>query len=138
MVAVCQLDGQLTIFDYIKTLSGEKEKEKFSWDDDINDIYENIVKLTEKFNIPIKNAEWSIWGHVPQYGYRMSLTIELCKERQNEIIEFLTQLNEIVEYADKREIELSPMQPVFIGSDRNGWMHIFSTFNDKKRRNRKE
>ncbi len=124
-----ECEGQINIFDFIKP---DNKNQNFSWDNDINIIYDKICDLAEKFNITIANSEWKVWSHVPQFGYRMSVTLHLKKETLQD--DFWNDLNSIVEYGKQKEIEISPMQPFFISADRNGCMHIFSTFMDKARR----
>lgn len=126
-----QLEGQMDIFDFLKSV--ETTKPSFSWDKDINVIHEKICTLAKNLNIPMSRAEWDVWDHVPQYGYRMSITLNLTQESVKQK-EFWTALDEIVVYGKKKEIEIYPMQPMFIGSNRNGSMYIFSTFMDKGRR----
>ena len=130
-MVVCQLEGQMNIFDFLKPV--ETTKPSFSWDKDINIIHEKICNLAEKFNIPVKRAEWDVWNHVPQFGYRMSITLDL-KHSDIENGELWIELDDIVTYGKQKNIEVYPMSPIFLGNDRDGWMHIFSTFMDKERR----
>ena len=129
-----QLEGQMNIFDFLKPV--EKEP-SFSWDKDINTIHEKIRDLAEKLNIPMKRAEWDVWNHVPQFGYRMSITLDLTRS-DVEKGELWIALDEIVAYGKQRNIEISPMSPIFLGDSKNGWMHIFSTFMDKERRKKRK
>lgn len=106
---------------------GDKKIPRFSWDTDINVIHNRLVQLVEKHGLSISDDEWSIWSHVPQYGYRMAMAVESDKFTE----EFLAELGEIVEYAKTKKIEISPMDAYL------GTMHIYSTFEDKERRKRK-
>ena len=129
-----QLEGQMNIFDFLKPV---EEKPSFSWDKDINNIHEKIRDLAEKLNIPMRRAEWDVWNHVPQFGYRMSITLDLTRS-DVEKGELWIALDEIVDYGKQRNIEISPMSPIFLGNNKNGWMHIFSTFMDKERRKKRK
>ena len=126
------VDGQLSIFDYISnTEMRSKMSYEFSWDKDINEIHYKLLNLTSKYDMSVTRDEWSVWKHVANLGYRMSITIDIRKEQLTE--EFLKELNDIVDYANSRKVELSPMSPIFLGEDENGWMHIFSMFLDRER-----
>lgn len=125
-----QLEGQMNIFDFLKPV---EITPCFSWDKDINVIHEKICNMAEKFNIPMKKAEWDVWNHVPQFGYRMSITLDL-KHSDVENEELWNEMDDIVAYGKQQNVEISPMTPIFLGNDRDGWMHIFSTFMDKERR----
>lgn len=122
-----EVEGQMSIFDFVQNST---KNEDFSWDDDINSIYKMITTLASEYNIPVSKAEWSIWGHVPQFGYRMSITLDVEKSQLTD--DLWQRLKSIIEYAESKRIEISPMTPVFLGSEK-GWMHIFSTFLDRER-----
>lgn len=129
--------GQMNIFDYLSEVSAPSvSKKDFSWDADINDIHKMLTTLTEDFGLTAK-SEWSIWGHVPRYGYRMSFSIDLTEEDYNND-NFLERLDGIVDYAKTKDIELSPFAPVFLRKGECGFMHIFSMFLDRKRQLRKD
>lgn len=122
---------QLDIFSFLN----QSEEKLFCWDDDINEIHSKLVGLSNKYGFKIDKQEWDIWDHVPQYGYRMTFNILIDKNKYTE--DFLQKLHEIVEFADGRNIELSPVAPYFYSNDNNGHMFIFSTFKDKERRKRR-
>lgn len=122
------ISGQLSIFDI---LNPTPLKQTFSWDDDINIIHESIINLAEKFNLRTSGSKWEVWNHVPQFGFRMSVSLHMMQEQL--VDEFWDELNEIVNYAKQKKIELSPMAPTFIRNDEEGWMHIFSMFLDRER-----
>lgn len=117
------MKGQMNLFDFL-------HESPFCWDDDINEIYTLLLQLVDVFQMKVGKADWKIWDHVPQFGYRMTFDIILKKEQYTET--FLKELDRIVSFAKKREIELSPFAPHFFGAE-TGHMHIFSTFEDKKR-----
>lgn len=123
--------GQMTIDDFLC------EEKPFSWDADINYIYDKLNQLAKRFNLSTRKAEWSVWEHVPQYGYRMSYHFVVGKSMENQK-DFIDALNQICKEAKKRKIELSPMWgAVWWDNDGVGKLTVFSTFLDgrKKRRN---
>ncbi len=125
-------DYPLTPDDYC--VMGDKKIPRFSWDDAINEIHRRLVNIVEKHQLSIGDVEWSVWSHVPQYGYRMWIDVEGTKEQFTEV--FFEDLQEIIDFAKKEEIELSPSMPIFFG-DEPAPMYISSTFMDKERRKRK-
>ena len=67
---------QLDIFSYLQP----QEKEKYCFDDDINEIHEKLIEIADKYKISIGRDEFTIWSHVPQYGYRMDLGMKVTRE----------------------------------------------------------
>lgn len=121
---------QLDIFSYLQP----KEKEKYCFDDDINEIHEKLIDISEKYNITIYRDEFAIWSHVPQYGYRMSLGMKVTREDlRND--DFQKDIDDIVEIAKEKEVELSPMWGAifFFKEEETANLSIYSTFMDKKR-----
>ena len=116
---------QLNIFSFL-----DIQHEQFCWDNDINNIYDRLTALVSKHNLTCDKAKWEIWEHVPQYGYRMTFTIQHTYQTYTD--DFITELSEIVDFAKSRNVELSPHEPHFFGDI--GYMYIYSTFMDKKRR----
>lgn len=130
MIAIFE---QISIFDFLDT---DKPK-SFSWDDDINEILEKLKQFANTYNLEISKQEWKIWEHVPQFGYRMSVGLEVTRsivERDD----FWDGINAIIDYAKSLKIELSPFQPYFFGGQSTTTMSIFTTFLDAERRKRKE
>lgn len=125
-----QLPGQMTIDDFLC------EDEPFSWDSDINEIHEKLNQLAKRYNLKTREAEWSVWDHVPQYGYRMSFDFIVGKSMENQK-DFIGELNEICEFAKEKNIELTPMWGA-VWWDKNGTgnLTVCSTFLDKERRKR--
>lgn len=121
--------GQMSIFDFIEP--PPKDPYEFCWDADINEIHCRLVKLVAKHRLLISDEEWEIWSHVPQYGYRMWIDVEVTSGQFTEA--FLGDLQEIIDFAKKRKIELSPSMPMFFG-DEPAPMYISTTFMDKERR----
>ncbi len=128
---------QLDIFSFLEPQE-QSIKSGFSWDSDINQIYDKLLKTASKFQIPISKAEWTIWSHVPQYGYRLWLNMEVTREIvQNE--DFLNDIEEIIKFAESRKIELTPMWGAcsFFKNKETANLSISTCFMDKKRRKRK-
>lgn len=124
--------GQMTIDDFLC------ENEPFSWDADINKIYEKMNQLAKRYNLKTREAEWSVWDHVPQYGYRMSFTfiVGKCMEQQEDFVE---DLNAVCNYAKDKNIELCPMWgAVWWNKNGTGDLTVYSTFLDKERKRRME
>lgn len=125
---------QLDIFSFFET----QEKLSicdFSWDRDINEIYERLLKTASKYLISTGKAEWTIWSHVPQYGYRLWLDMKVTKEiLQNE--NFLNNIEEIVKFAESKKIELSVMWGAcfFFKDEHTANLSISTCFMDKERR----
>lgn len=124
--------GQISIFDIL-----EPNREKpFSWDSDINEIHKQLKQFTERHGLEIEREAWSVWDHVPQFGFRMSIGIQITRQ----IVEkdaFWDELNEIVQQAKVRKVELSPFQPFFFGGSNTTTMSVFTTFMDNERRKRR-
>lgn len=126
------MDGQMTIDDFLC------EEKPFSWDSGINRIYDELNQLAERFNLATRKAKWSVWEHVPQYGYRMSYCFVVGKSMENQK-DFIDALNRICEEAKKRKIELSPMWgAVWWDNDGIGELTVFSTFLDSRKNRRNE
>lgn len=117
------MTGQMSIFDYI-------ESPQFSFDNDINTIVEMLDQIVEKNNLKAEK-EWTVWQHVPNFGYRLAYDISYHVLTG----EFIMELNEIIKYARKKKIELSVYyNDELIADDGYRHMDIYSTFIDKKRR----
>lgn len=127
-----EIYGQLSIFDLV-------EDNGFCWDSDINEIYKKIEDISKKYNLPMSRAEWRIWEHVPNLGYRMSITLEIKRcQLTSELGEALAH---VVDFASERNIELSPINPYYFDLDDNPnesrHMYIYSMFKDKARQKRR-
>lgn len=129
---VAVMAGQMDIFSFIESLS--KDTDMFSWDEDINEIVEKLDAVAKKNELNVSKKQWSVWGHVPQFGYRLIYTIEVHRQESEE---FQKELMDIVEFAKERDVELSVYEPHFFEDEIVSSMYIFSTFLDKKRQKRK-
>lgn len=121
---------QLDIFSYMQP----QEKEKYCFDDDINEIHEKLIEIANKCKISIGRDEFTIWSHVPQYGYRMDFEMKVAREDlRND--DFQKDIDDIAEIAKEKEVELSPMwgSIFFFKEDEIATLSIYSTFMDKKR-----
>lgn len=121
---------QLDIFSYLQP----QEKEKYCFDDDINEIHEKLIEIANKYRISICRDEFTIWSHVPQYGYRMALGMKVTREDlRND--DFQKDIDDIVEIAKEKEVELSPMWGAifFFKEDKIATLSFYTTFMDKKR-----
>lgn len=121
---------QLDIF----SLMQQQEEEKYCFDDDINEIHNRLIEIADKHGISIERDEFTIWSHVLQYGYRMDLGMEITrKDLTNE--GFQKDIDDVVEIAKQREIELSPMWGAifFFREDEVATLSFYTTFMDKKR-----
>lgn len=121
---------QLDIFYYMQ----QKEKRKYCFDDDINEIHEKLIEIAGKYGISIGRDEFTIWSHVPQYGYRMDFGMKVAREDlRND--DFQKDIDDIVEIAKEKEVELSPMWGAifFFKGEETATLSIYSTFMDNKR-----
>ena len=122
--------GQISIFDILKNDTEVLEDGyEYSWDNDINEIHYKLVNLVSRHRISIQNDKWEIWSHVPHFGYRMSFSMNITSEMYTE--ELFQELQEIVDFAEERQVELSVMNPIFYSDI--GTLYVFSMFMDKKR-----
>lgn len=127
-----ELEGVVTTDSLFERL---KEKKAFCWGKDINEIYEKLVSITEKYGLGTGKQEFAVWSHVPQYGFRLTFTIYLTEDQMTD--DFLKDLYEVVDFAKKRKVDLSPTNGMFWGKEKSGSMYVFSTFEDNERRKRK-
>lgn len=121
---------QLDIFSYMQP----KEKRKYCFDDDVNEIHEKLIEIADKYKISIERDEFTIWSHVPQYGYRMDFGMKVTREDlENEY--FQKDIDDIVEIAKEKGVELSPVLGAifFFKEEETATLSIYSTFMDKKR-----
>ena len=130
------MHGQLDIFAFINQLEEQQhDPYAFCWDNDINEIHYRLTNLAAKHRLSIRKTEWEIWEHVPHFGYRMTFTIDIFKKDYTE--SFLKEMQEIVDFAKGRKVDLHPVAPIFFREDEKGYMLIFSMFEDKERQRRK-
>jgi len=133
------IEGQISIFSYLEELNTTEPEEKpFCWDDDVNEIHRRICELASGYQLLVKNAEFNIWEHVPNLGFRMWLTMEVTREvvkDQN----FSDAIDEIVEYAKNKKVELSVMWQAcfFFEGEETASLYLTTMFMDKARMKRK-
>ncbi len=121
---------QLDIFSYLQP----QEKKKYCFDDDINEIHGRLIDVADKYGISIERDEFTIWSHVPQYGYRMNLGMKVTREDlRNE--NFQKDIDNIVEFSKEKGVELSPMWGAifYFKEDKTATLSFYTTFMDKKR-----
>lgn len=121
---------QLDIFSLIKPY----EKEKYCFDDDINEIHKKLIGNAEKYGISIGKDKFSIWSHVPQYGYRLWLEMEVTKNNLQDN-NFINDIDELIDFAKERNVELSCMIGAcfFYEGKITASLPFSTTFMDKKR-----
>lgn len=121
---------QLDIFSLIQ----QQGESRYCFDDDINEIHRILIEIADKYGISIGRDEFTIWSHVPQYGYRMALGMKVTREDLgNE--DFQKDIDDVVEIAKQREVELSPMRGAvfFFKEEKKATLSFYTTFMDKKR-----
>ncbi|GEM_PF-6410962 len=134
-------DNQLDIFDFLHAT----KEEALCNDERINSISKSITEIFEKIKDylpPVKNVskEYSIWDHVPNLGYRLSISYAFeckflnipelfCGVGQQRLYE-LFECERLIEEAEKDNIELS------ITATPN--MLFFFTLDIKKRKVKQE
>ena len=133
-----ECNGQMNLFDYITPEQGQTS---FCWDNDINEIVENLEKLAGAYNLEFGKAEFRIWDHVPHLGYRLWVDIKgTKKELRNE--KFQKDVEILVADAKQKNVELTPMWGacMFFGKDENekGRLSFTTMFMDKTRQRRKK
>lgn len=122
--------GQLSLF---KLLAPAKEGCLVTFDEDINEICRRLTSFAEKHGIEIGKTEFSIQDHAKEYGYRLAYTLNVTKEVLTDL--FFADLQEIVDYAMTKKIELSLM-PMLYRRDKSGSMYVFSTYLDGRKKRR--
>lgn len=125
---------QLNIFSFLE----EAPQKAFSWDNDINEIHKRLLGLARKHKLDVGKQEWSIWSHAKEYGYRMSFDIKVTREVMKDE-QFLKEIDDIVDFAKTKNIELSPMYGAcfFYANKNRANLIFYSDFMDKARRKRK-
>lgn len=126
---------QLNIFSYLQSIEKcSTYEDYYCWDSDINEIHRKLVVISKKFGLQIVKDRFEIWPHVPHFGYRMDLEMEVTKnDLEND--EFIKDINDVVEFAKKKEVELSPMWRgiFFFAGEDTATLLFYTTFMDKKR-----
>ena len=93
-------DNQMDIFQYLSILQVQTPK----FPSVIDDLY-NDLKTIIHDNKEIKNeANYSIWKHVPNLGYRFELFENVTKEEYDR---FVSNYDTLIEKYKKLELELS-------------------------------
>ena len=119
------IEGQISLFDFI-----EDTKDGFCFDDDINEIVKELDRLTEQYNLK-SEKNWTIWSHVPHFGYRLEYDISYRGKKPEK---FYEDLNDIMSKAKKKNVELSAYDGCVEAIDGFYHMDVYSTFMDKERR----
>jgi len=96
-------EGQMNLFDFI-----ERDSNYFCWDDGINEIVEKLKNIAGIYNLEVGKTEFRIWDHVPHLGYRLWLDVRGTKEQLFDE-QFQNDVEEIVDFAKSKSIELTPM-----------------------------
>lgn len=122
--------GQMSLFELLEP---KKEGCLITFDEDINEICRRLSSFAEKHGVGIGKTEFSIWDHVKQYGYRLDYTLIVTKEVLTDL--FFADLQEIVDYAMKKNIQLSPMNSLFWWNG-TASMSVFSTYLDGRKKRR--
>lgn len=122
---------QLDIFSYLQP----QVEEKYCFDDDINEIHAKLIEIAKKNGIKIDKDEFTVWSHVPQYGYRLWLDMEVTKEKLNDN-NFQSDIEKVTEFAKQRNVELSCMNGAcfFYRGEDTASLQFSTTFMDKERR----
>ena len=119
------MDGQMNLFDFIPRTT-------FCWDEDINKIVAMLDDLIENNSDLLSSGkkEFTVWDHVPQYGFRLSYTVYVpLSMLQDERMDGI--LDEIIQYGEKHNIEISPMTT---GLFNPSAIYVFSTFCDNRKK----
>lgn len=125
---------QLNIFSYL----GQEAAGGQVWDSDINEIHKMLKSLAKRNGLSISQDEFEIWPHVPKYGYRLWLTMEVTEGVLKDE-GFKKDIERLVNFAKGRDVELSCMIGAcffFEGEDTAG-LSFSTMFMDKKRRREK-
>lgn len=119
------MENQMTIWDIL----APDEETKFCDDDDINVIVEMLDEISDRHGLE-HEAEYRIWAHVPQFGYRLSYSMKVHRDT-----EISDEIESVVRFADSRNIELSPMWgSTFFYDDNEADFRIYSLFKDKRQK----
>lgn len=129
-------DGQMDLFDFI-----ESDHKVFCWDNDINEIVQDIENIADTYKLEIGKKEFRVWDHVPHLGYRLWVDIKgTKKELRNE--KFQKDVEILVADAKQKNVELTPMWGacMFFTKDENekGRLSFTTMFIDKTRQRRKK
>lgn len=129
-----ECSGQMDLFDYIE--ADPTDRNNFCWDKDINEIVQDIEKLAVHYNLELGEAEFKVWDHVPNLGYRLWLDVRGTREELKNKI-FQSDITKLIAKAKQRNIELTPMWGacMFFTKDENekGRLSFSTLFKDKAR-----
>lgn len=100
----------------------------FCFDADINEIIKRLDDICSGWSVSKIEKDWSIWSHVPQYGYR--LTYLICTDSATDA--FLSRIRDVRDYARTRNIDIDIS--LMDGSLEHTRLYIHSTFLDKRQR----
>lgn len=124
-------DGQMNIYDFIEK---DASAEGMIWDDDVKEVKRSLEQLAEQFGCTVGKTEFKVWAHVPKLGFRLWMDIQIPKEILT-TQEFKAEIENIVEAARDREVELTPMWGacIFWGGSDHVNLSFTTMFLDKKR-----
>ncbi len=122
---------QLDIFSCL----GQEDGGRY-WDSDINEIHRRLESLAEKNGLSISQDEFTIWPHVPQYGYRLWLTMDVTRGILKDE-GFKQDIERLISFAKGRDVELSCMIGAcfFFEGEDTASLSFSTMFMDKKRQN---
>ena len=126
------LFGQITLFDLMK----EKEDPNGfrCWDEDINELVKKLDNICKKYGLSSEKPKFSIWNHVPKFGYRLTYTIKVKRDSTG----ILDDLQEITDEYKLKKIDVSPMSAGFHwGEDQTASLYVFTTYEDARRKVKK-
>lgn len=130
-----ECSGQMELFDFMET-----HNKRFCWDEDINEIVQQIRGIAAAYGLELGKLEFNVWSHVPNLGYRLSVDIKGTRMELSQDA-FQNDVNNLVEFAEGRNVELSAMWGalMFFSKKENekGSLHLTTMFMDKQRQRRK-
>lgn len=109
------------------------------WDDDMRYFNELISNLTDRCGYQNGETSFYIWHHCPQYGYRLTHEVIVTQGNPHEEA-FRNELDQIIEEAKARSIELDPMWGAvyFFGKGEKASLPIYGEFTDNRKKIKKE
>ena len=123
--------GQMNIYDFIEK---DTSAEVMIWDDDVKEVKRSLEQLAEQFGCTVGKTEFKVWAHVPKLGFRLWMDIQIPKEILT-TQGFKAEIENIVEAARDREVELTPMWGacIFCGGADHVNLSFTTMFLDKAR-----
>lgn len=104
----------------------------FCEDADINTLHSDILQFFSNKDADVRKAEYSVWSHVTEYGYRFSLCIGVLKADMEQVNDFIYEETEKME---KCGVKLTVSVTPYYGSAGKDYsLYFYTYFADKKRR----